>query len=1279
MRKASSSFAAALVMVVVVVFCLAQSPALAQQAGSFAALVSAQCGGTPSRDCDVVVPSGTAVEIAGDAEVASLVVRGSLVWNPTQRSVLHAGFVVAEGPNGLIEVGTESNPAPEGSGVYIRDNGRQHEALGKRSFGSWKQGAAFHVHGRPLQRTWDLLSRHAWPGESEVQLEHSPQESGWRVGDRVVLAPTASYPKFKHDSKAETFTVVGMEGNVLRLDRALTQPRAGSAVRRVQAEIINLSRSVLITGDGFDGQGHGLHVVAHSGGVGVVKYARVTKGGQHGLAGKYPLHFHMAGDCPGCQFVGNAIEESSQRGIIVHGTHRCLVSENVLYDIMGSYIYVEDGNELENVISYNVAICPIKNGCKVGGTDNNQADDLQQSGLWALSVSNDFIGNRLVNMYNGFFTQTSAFPHGRGAAAGRVCTMYAPFGKISGNVCHSNERFGFYLDNNFPRKLRRSVQSNGLLDPADFHAHVDGNPRTFSSCDAFTEAGEDNGVSAIVEDQLEIGNSFSGQYALGDVQFLRWHAINNLHGIYWKETKAMASTGIVAHIKDSVFEWISSWDDSEIRGILGSPEVGVAAIAGPGGLGAFIIENTAFKGHLGDAIAANQHCGLTGTGGLCTPEYQLAQIDWSGVNPDTRRIRFGISNGNDVLPIFSTFDDSLGGYVSVASSRQDHLLGLPGCHSTGDRALDNGIGCDVPLRRLQVWSSHGNQGAVLVAPGGRRWAMEFIGPPTNNNRKQAFGAAVAVGESYVVELSHPDGITLEFSDVVYGTDFPGEDWIDLEIRFRDRPEANRACRISSGHSRAFISSDGPLFDDGSLGACTAATASSPSDEPPSSPSDEPPSSPPDEPLSSPPPQDDPSVPSTDAEMVCEGRTAEERALAASCDEMLFSNSPNPFTGEGYYTVDSRCLDTSIVGCVGDSGCRLCHTEPETWGGSSSFPKCPQCVCDKWGETFPGACLEQAAKAVEGCMDASAENFNEAATVDDGSCVHQAPSSFFDGFQWRTYVNRFAGDSVSGWQWRDWYGNWPASSDGPEMSRLVTRDSGSYLDFWSRYEDPEAWRMLIETSIYRPMAVGSDLITADQVGTYHFDFTAHELAEEEWRCGWTNPQNGVGGGKCEAFAKVVDSTTFELLLFERLETTGAAQSGTPFSLEFELQPAHVGHLIQIGFMNSQVGYAPTGMLYSAASLTRVANNEQPSVLGCTDAGADNHDQAANVDDGSCVFCNAATEVFEDGECTCRPGFGDFGSGCVARVAGCTNPDAGNFNSQANVDDGSCMCSCSCSLF
>ena len=139
-----------------------------------------------------------------------------------------------------------------------------------------------------------------------------------------------------------------------------------------------------------------------------------------------------------------------------------------------------------------------------------------QSGIWALSVTNDFIGNRVVNQYNGIFTQTSLFPEGRGAAAGKVCTQHAPLGTFKGNVCHSNERFGFYLDNNFPRKIKRSVASNGFRDPDDFSAWRAWD-RT-GSCDALTADGRDNGAVGYVEDQLEMGNSFSGQYEVGDVQ-----------------------------------------------------------------------------------------------------------------------------------------------------------------------------------------------------------------------------------------------------------------------------------------------------------------------------------------------------------------------------------------------------------------------------------------------------------------------------------------------------------------------------------------------------------------------------------------------------------------------------------------------------------------------------------------------------------------------------------------------------------------------------------------
>ena len=74
--------------------------------------------------------------------------------------------------------------------------------------------------------------------------------------------------------------------------------------------------------------------------------------------GKYCLHFHKLRSCPDCQFADNAIEQSHQRGIIVHGTHLSTVSNNVLWDVRGAGIYIEDGNEMFNHIKYNVVVCP---------------------------------------------------------------------------------------------------------------------------------------------------------------------------------------------------------------------------------------------------------------------------------------------------------------------------------------------------------------------------------------------------------------------------------------------------------------------------------------------------------------------------------------------------------------------------------------------------------------------------------------------------------------------------------------------------------------------------------------------------------------------------------------------------------------------------------------------------------------------------------------------------------------------------------------------------------
>ena len=63
-------------------------------------------------------------------------------------------------------------------------------------------------------------------------------------------------------------------------------------------------------------------------------------------------------------FQGNAIYDSVQSAITIHGTHKSLTDENIIWDPRSVGIYTEDGNEMNNMISNNVVICPDIHRCK---------------------------------------------------------------------------------------------------------------------------------------------------------------------------------------------------------------------------------------------------------------------------------------------------------------------------------------------------------------------------------------------------------------------------------------------------------------------------------------------------------------------------------------------------------------------------------------------------------------------------------------------------------------------------------------------------------------------------------------------------------------------------------------------------------------------------------------------------------------------------------------------------------------------------------------------------
>jgi hypothetical protein len=251
--------------------------------------------------------------------VGALIVRGAVEWNDDlslANSFLCAGYIAIE-EQGSWNMKLESNSA----WIYLKDNGTSHVMLRSRSFG----GAAMNdgdnplvsIEGRQLERTWSLLSKSLVTGDDKMVLLHNPTLMGWRVGDRIGIAPTERLST----GTGEEFRIQSIDSSdgTITLDRAVQgnfdaefAPPAGNGQPMLKsAEVINLDRNIVITGDDFTQVAcdpilpeavageetsvlgcrcssfrttctMGLHTIQMHGGVARIQNARVEKCGQRG-------------------------------------------------------------------------------------------------------------------------------------------------------------------------------------------------------------------------------------------------------------------------------------------------------------------------------------------------------------------------------------------------------------------------------------------------------------------------------------------------------------------------------------------------------------------------------------------------------------------------------------------------------------------------------------------------------------------------------------------------------------------------------------------------------------------------------------------------------------------------------------------------------------------------------------------------------------------------------------------------------------------------------------
>ena len=201
--------------------------------------VGAACG----QEC--VVPAGEKWILDVDADVETLTINGELSWDTTVDGLtLKAGWVIAEGPGAVFRVGSEAAPMLKRATIHIKDikdsdtgaapffSKHIHPTLGDRVLGGCEgplhatdtatirllasarlvktsddiapAGALVELHGRPLARTWTLLSRPAVAGASHIFTKHALGDMGWRAGDRIGIATTS-------EQRSTRYTIVAIE------------------------------------------------------------------------------------------------------------------------------------------------------------------------------------------------------------------------------------------------------------------------------------------------------------------------------------------------------------------------------------------------------------------------------------------------------------------------------------------------------------------------------------------------------------------------------------------------------------------------------------------------------------------------------------------------------------------------------------------------------------------------------------------------------------------------------------------------------------------------------------------------------------------------------------------------------------------------------------------------------------------------------------------------------------------------------------------------------------
>jgi hypothetical protein len=260
----------------------------------------------------------------------NVVVKGTLVMRPNASA--HHRLVLTGVDEGAF-VGSGMSVIPADVGVWVMGQGR------------------LDVVGTP-KAAWARLVESGAKGDLIVQLDRVA--SGWKVGDRVAIAPTTPFTISRDLVSWLAFSegsITDVSGSRVTLDSPLAydHPRVAD---RWTAEVVNLTRNVEIAGT----PGGRSHIFVHSSAPQALSYAAIQHCGprhQDGakVEGRWPLHFHHCADgTRGTVLEGVVVVDAGSHAFVPHESHGITFRDCIAYRTQEHAFWWDDGHTTNDVV-----------------------------------------------------------------------------------------------------------------------------------------------------------------------------------------------------------------------------------------------------------------------------------------------------------------------------------------------------------------------------------------------------------------------------------------------------------------------------------------------------------------------------------------------------------------------------------------------------------------------------------------------------------------------------------------------------------------------------------------------------------------------------------------------------------------------------------------------------------------------------------------------------------------------------------------------------------------